>query len=201
MPPTPLFWGLQDHFGCLLCKPLPTARGDKRRVSVESQQPGWERNENCCCFQSQRMRTVIGLGPVAGRVGLQNLAEGFEAFEGAQTAGLNALKNRWLGPVAGRVALARPAEACEGGQTAALNALKNRWLGPVAGRVALARPAEAFEGGQTAGLNALKNRWLGPVAGRVALARRAEAFEGGQTAGLKACGSIWGRANGSLGRP
>ena len=43
------------------------------------------------------MRTVIGLGPVAGRVALENLAEGFEAFEGAQTASLNALKNRMAG--------------------------------------------------------------------------------------------------------
>ena len=60
------------------------------------------------------------------------------AFEGGQIAGLNALKNRWLGPVAGRVTLARPAGAFEGGQMAGLNALKNRWLGPVAGRVALA---------------------------------------------------------------
>ena len=29
--------------------------------------------------------------------------EGFEAFEGGQTAGSNALKNRWLGCVAARV--------------------------------------------------------------------------------------------------
>ena len=61
-------------------------------------------------------------------------------------AGLTPLKTRWLGPVDGRVALARPAEAFGGGQTAA-------------------RPAEAFVGGQTAGLNAVKNRWLGSVAG------------------------------------
>ena len=50
--------------------------------------------------------------------------EGFEGFEGGQTAGLNALKNRWLGRVAARVALERSAggfEGCEGfegGQTA-----------------------------------------------------------------------------------
>jgi hypothetical protein len=72
-------------------------------------------------------------------------------------AGLNALKNRWLGPVAGRVALARPAEAFEGGQTAGLSDFKNRWLGPVARRVALATLVEgfeAFEGKQTAALNA-----------------------------------------------
>ena len=124
-----------------------------------------------------------------------------EAFEAGQTAGLNARKNRWLGRVAARVALERPAEALEGfdkrsekqnavaerlagaleafeaGQTAGLNALKNRWLGRVAARVALERPAgalEAFEAGQTAGLNALKNRWLRRVAARVALERPAE---------------------------
>ena len=65
-----------------------------------------------------------------------------------QTAGVNAVKNRWLGPVAGRVALARPAGAFEGEQTAALNALKNRWLGPVAGRVALARPQKHLRAGK-----------------------------------------------------
>ena len=38
----------------------------------------------------------------------------------------------WMGRVAARVALERPAEGFkgfEGGQTARLNALKNRWLG------------------------------------------------------------------------
>jgi len=67
------------------------------------------------------------------------LGKASEAFVGGQTGGLNTLKNRWLGPVAGRVALARPAGAFVGGQTAGLNAMKNRWLGPVAGRVALAQ--------------------------------------------------------------
>ena len=52
------------------------------------------------------------------------MARPAEAFGGGQTEALNALKNRWLGPVAARVALARPAEAFGGGQTAALNALK-----------------------------------------------------------------------------
>ena len=37
----------------------------------------------------------------------------FLGFEGGQTAVLNALKNRWLGPVAARVALERPAEGFE----------------------------------------------------------------------------------------
>ena len=81
----------------------------------------------------------------------------------------NALKNRWQGRVAARVALERHAggseafEGFEGRQTAVLNAPKNRWLERVAARVALERPAggfEAFEGsegGQTAVLNALKN--------------------------------------------
>ena len=75
-------------------------------------------------------------------------AGALEAFEAGQTAGLNTLKNRWLGRVAARVALDRPAEALEAfeaGQTAGLNALKNRWLGRVAARVALERPAEALE--------------------------------------------------------
>ena len=36
----------------------------------------------------------------AARVALERLAGGFEGFEGGQTAVLNALKNRWLGPVA-----------------------------------------------------------------------------------------------------
>ena len=35
-------------------------------------------------------------------------------FEGGQTAGLNALKNRWLGRVAARVAVERPAGGLEG---------------------------------------------------------------------------------------
>ena len=139
------------------------------------------------------------LGKACGRP-----AGALEAFEAGQTAGLNALKNRWLGRVAARVALERPAEALEGfdkrsekqnavaerpagaleafdaGQTAGWNALKNRWLGRAAARVALERPAdalEAFEAGQTAGLNALKNRWLRRVAARVALERPAEALE------------------------
>ena len=46
----------------------------------------------------------------AARVALERPAGGFEGFEGGQTAVLNALKNRWLGPVAVRVALERPAE-------------------------------------------------------------------------------------------
>ena len=49
------------------------------------------------------------LGKAGGRP-----AGALEAFEAGQTAGLNALKNRWLGRVAARVALERPAEALEG---------------------------------------------------------------------------------------
>ena len=40
---------------------------------------------------------------------MERPAGGFGGFEGAQTAGLNALKNRWLGRVAARVAVERPA--------------------------------------------------------------------------------------------
>ena len=71
------------------------------------------------------------------------------AFDGGQTAALNALKNRSLGPVAARVALARFAGAFEGGQMAGLNTLKNRcsW------ESCLGKAAELFEGGQTAGLS------------------------------------------------
>ena len=64
---------------------------------------------------------------------------------------MNALKNRWLGRVAARVALERPAEGFKGlkrltAGKQSFNALKNRWLGRVAARVALERPAGGFEG-------------------------------------------------------
>ena len=49
----------------------------------------------------------------AATVAVERPAGGFEGFEGKQTAGLNALKNRWLGRVAARVALERPAEGFE----------------------------------------------------------------------------------------
>ena len=52
--------------------------------------------------------------------------EGFEAFEGAQTAGLNALKNRWLGSVASRVALERLAGGFEGFEAFGLKAFKQQ---------------------------------------------------------------------------
>ena len=120
---------------------------------------------------------------------------------------MNALKDRWLGRVAARVALERLAggfegfEGFEGGQTAGLNAFKNRWLGRVDARVALERLARGFEGFEG----------LGRVAARVALERLAEgfeAFEGGQTAGLNArkrqmagacsCESCLGKACGKV---
>ena len=87
---------------------------------------------------------------------------GFGGFEGA--AGLNALKNRWLGRVAARVAVERPAEGFGG-----------------------------FEGGQAAGLNALKNRWLGRVAARVAVERLAGGFGACSCESCrgKACGRVW----------
>ena len=88
----------------------------------------------------------------------------FEACEGGQTAGLNAIKNRWLG---------RGCENCcqllGKGAREDLKRLKRlmagAWLRELV-PVAWERPArgfEAFEGRQTAGLNALKNRW--PVCG------------------------------------
>ena len=71
-----------------------------------------------------------------------------EGFEGKQTAGLNALKNRWLGRVAARVALERPAEgfealACESclgkacGEVLVVGAAAER-LGPLKHRQAIA---------------------------------------------------------------
>ena len=101
--------------------------------------------------------------------------EGLEGFEGGQTAGLNALKNRWLGRVAARVGLER-----------------------VAARVAVERPAGGFggfggfEGGQTAGLNDLKNRWVGRVAARAAVERHAGGF------GACSCESFRGKACGRV---
>ena len=146
---------------------------------------------------------TFGLPSGAGRSAAATFGTGWEPNLRTQfSARLSALKNRWLGRVAARVALERPAwgfeafEGFEAGQTASLNALKNRWLGRVAARVALERSAggfeafEGFEAGQTAGLNTLKNRWLGRVAARVALERPAggfeafEGFEAGQTARL-----------------
>ena len=67
----------------------------------------------------------------------------------AARVAVDALKNRWLGRGAARVAVERPAGGFggfEGGQTAGLNALKMRWLGRVAARVAVERPAEGLEG-------------------------------------------------------
>ena len=99
----------------------------------------------------------------------KGLREGFEGFEGGQTAGSNALKNRWLG---------RGCESCcqlpgKGLRGQARTPLKTdgwgmwlRELLPVAWE-RLAGGFEGFGGGQTAGSNAPKNRWLGHVAARV----------------------------------
>ena len=57
-----------------------------------------------------------GLERVAARVAVERPAGGFGGFgrfEGGQTAGLNALKNRWLGRVAVRVAVERLPCSCE----------------------------------------------------------------------------------------
>ena len=90
-------------------------------------------------------------------VALERPAEGFEGFEGGQTAGSNTLKKRRLGHVAARVVA-----SCLGNE--ARMPLKTdgwgMWLRELL-PVALERPAEGFErfeGGQTAGSNALKNR-------------------------------------------
>ena len=106
---------------------------------------------------------------------MERLAEGFEGFGARQTAGLNALQNRWSWLVAARVAFERPREGLKARQTAGLNGLKNRF--------AFERPAGGFEGfvaRQMAGLNALKNRWpwRWRVAARVAFERPAGGFEG-----------------------
>jgi len=54
----------------------------------------------------------------------KGLRKGWKHLKAKQTAGVDAVKNRWLGPVAARVALARPAGAFEGGQMAGLTPLK-----------------------------------------------------------------------------
>ena len=63
----------------------------------------------------ERVAARVALETPVGstRVALETPVEGFEGFEGGQTAVLNALKNRWLGRVAARVALERPAEGFE----------------------------------------------------------------------------------------
>ena len=115
-------------------------------------------------------------------VALERLAEGFEGLEGGQTAGSNALKNRWLGHVAVRVVASswkglrkglRGLRGLRAGKRQARTPLKTdgccMWLRELL-PVAMERLAEGFEGlegGQTAGSNALKNRWLGHVAVRV----------------------------------
>ena len=80
-----------------------------------------------------------GLERVAARVAVERPAGGFGGFEGGQTAGLNALKNRWLGRVAARVAVERPAggfgacscESCLGKACARGGAQKlNQWAWP-----------------------------------------------------------------------
>ena len=107
-------------------------------------------------------------------VALERPAGGFEAFEGGQTAGSNALKNRWLGacgcesccqlPWKGlRKGLKRLREGKRQARTPLKTDGWGMWLRELL-PVALERLAEgfeAFEGGQTAGSNALKNRWLG----------------------------------------
>ena len=47
---------------------------------------------------------------MAARVALERPAGGFGGFEGGHTAALNALKDRWLGRVAARVAVERRAK-------------------------------------------------------------------------------------------
>ena len=166
-------------------------------------------------------------------------AEAFWGFEAGQTAALNAVKNRWLQPVAPRVAMekawirkATTANACgsvckvcracggilrfEAGQMAALNAVKNRWLQPVAPRVAMEKACKGSKGTTAKGmrqrlqglqslrrhfgglrpgkrqlLNPANNRWLQPVAPRVAMEKACEGSKtlpkrGRQTAGLNA---------------
>ena len=74
--------------------------------------------------------------------------EGFEGFEGGQTAVLNALKNRWLGRVAARVALERPAEgfeAFDGGQTE-LQCPEKQMAGACSCESCLAKACGGFEG-------------------------------------------------------
>ena len=124
-------------------------------------------------------------------VALERPAEGFEAFErfeGGQTAGSNALKNRWLGrgcesccqlPWKGLRKGLKRLSGLRAGKRQARTPLKAHGPGiwPLlfsgrfaldslrGARLALERPAEPFEafqgfgGRQTAGLKALKSRW------------------------------------------
>jgi hypothetical protein len=66
-------------------------------------------NKQCRVFLVALERPAEGFEAFEGgqKAGLDRPAEGFEAFEGGQTVGLNALKNRCLGRVAARVALER----------------------------------------------------------------------------------------------
>ena len=75
---------------------------------------------------------IVRMMSVASCLDLERPAGGFEAFEGGQPAGSNALKNRWLG------------RGCESWCQLPGKGLR----------------FEAFEGGQTAGSIAFKN-WLG----------------------------------------
>ena len=80
--------------------------------------------------------------------------------EGGQTAGSNALKNRWLGHVAARVC-----ESCQlPGLPERLESLRACKCGCESCCQLL---WQSLRDGQTAGSNALKNRWLGHVAARV----------------------------------
>ena len=134
-------------------------------------------------------------------------AGGFGGFEGGQTAGLNAVKTRWLGHVTARVvALERPAGGFEGFE-AFEGGLELPWKGMREGLEGL----EGLKGGQTAdgwvmqlqangrlelpwkglreGLKSLKRLRVGKRQAWVALERIAwgfGGFEGGQTAGLNA---------------
>ena len=172
----------------------------------------------CVCAGSHKKHTLktggwgMWLRESLLPVALERPAEGFEAFErfeGGQTAGSNALKNRWLGrgcesccqlPWKGLRKGLKRLSGLRAGKRQARTPLKTdgwAWLRELL-PVALERPAEGFEaferfeGGQTAGSNPLKNRWLG-VAARVVASCLGKA--GGRVWSVWA---VWRRANGRL---
>ena len=79
--------------------------------------------------------------------------------------GLRKCLKRWLGRVAARVALERPAGrfgrgSCRGERLLLECAGHGRFHTSGGGGIEGFEGFDAFEGKQTAGLNALKNRWL-----------------------------------------
>ena len=102
-------------FISILWHPVDHLKGLKHWLERVAARVALENLRNGLKHWLGRVAARVALETPAGSKGvaLERLAEGFEGFEGGQTAVLNALKNRWLGRVAARVALERPAEGFE----------------------------------------------------------------------------------------